>query len=109
MIPKRIPFEMIATAQPISAAEASRYGLLNTVVPARQVKDVALGLTRQVCTNAPLAVRESLAVARRSAAADEAGLWGLLASATQLLSSTADWAEGPRAFAEKRAPHRIGQ
>ncbi len=64
-IPRRIAFEMIATAKPISAADAGHYGLVNAVVPAGQVTGTALGLARRICANAPLAVRESLALARR--------------------------------------------
>jgi enoyl-CoA hydratase/carnithine racemase len=108
-IPERIAFEMIASAEPITAADAGRYGLLNAVVPAPDVVDVALGLARRICANAPQAVRESLALARRAAGPDEAGLWASVASATRTLSSTADWAEGPRAFSEKRAPRWTGQ
>ena len=108
-IPSRIAFEMIATARPISAAEAGHYGLVNAVVPAAEVTATALGLARRICANAPLAVRESLTVARRAAGAAEGELWALTASAARSLSSTADWAEGPRAFAEKRPPQWTGE
>jgi enoyl-CoA hydratase/carnithine racemase len=108
-IPKRIAFEMIATAKPIPAADAQRYGLVNAVVPAAEVVAEALRLARRICANAPLAVRESLVLARRAASPEETELWSLVATATRRLSSTADWAEGPSAFTEKRAPRWAGQ
>lgn len=104
-VPKRIAFQMIASAQPIQAADAGRHGLVNAVVPAGEVVPAALLLARQICANSPAAVRESMALARRSADGDESELWALLASATDALRSGSDFTEGPRAFAEKRAPN----
>jgi enoyl-CoA hydratase/carnithine racemase len=103
-VPKRIAFQMIASAQPIQAADAGRHGLVNAVVPADEVVPAALRLARQICANSPDAVRESMAVARRSADGDESDLWSLLTAATEVLRSATDLTEGPRAFAEKRAP-----
>jgi enoyl-CoA hydratase/carnithine racemase len=106
-VPKRIAFQMIASAQPITAADAGRHGLVNAVVPAAEVVPAALRLARQICANSPDAVRESMAVARRAADGDESDLWSLLAAATRELSSSTDLTEGPRAFAEKRTPNWI--
>jgi enoyl-CoA hydratase/carnithine racemase len=103
-VPKRIAYQMIATAQPIRAADAGRYGLVNAVVPADQVVPAALRLARQVGANSPAAVRESMTVARRAADGDESDLWALVAAAAGVLRSTTDLTAGPRAFAEKRAP-----
>jgi enoyl-CoA hydratase/carnithine racemase len=107
-VPKRIAFQMIASAQPISAADAGRHGLVNAVVPAEDVVPAALRLARQICANSPAAVRESMALARRSADGDESELWSALRAATDVLSSSTDLTEGPRAFAEKRAPRWAG-
>jgi enoyl-CoA hydratase/carnithine racemase len=107
-VPKRIAFQMIASAQPVAAADAGRYGLVNAVVPAGEVVPAALRLARQICANSPVAVRESMAVARRSADGDESELWSLVRAATEVLRSSTDMSEGPRAFAEKRAPEWTG-
>ncbi|TAM91439.1 MAG: enoyl-CoA hydratase [Jatrophihabitans sp.] len=107
-VPRRIAFQMIATAQPISALDAHRFGLVNAVAPAEQVRETALALARQVCANSPAAVRESLAVARRAAGDDESELWAMVAAATRTLSTGPDFAEGPRAFSEKRPPRWVG-
>jgi enoyl-CoA hydratase/carnithine racemase len=103
-VPKRIAFQMIASAQPVTAADAGRFGLVNAVVSASEVVPAALRLARQICANSPVAVRESMAVARRSADGDERELWSLVRAATEVLRSSTDLAEGPRAFAEKRSP-----
>ena len=62
-LPKAIALEMIATGEPIPAARAAQLGLVNGVVPAAEVRPAALALARKVCANAPIAVRESLAIA----------------------------------------------
>jgi enoyl-CoA hydratase/carnithine racemase len=107
-VPKRIAFQMIATGKPISARDARRFGLVNEVVPADQVRETAVALARQICANSPGAVRESLAVARRAAGADESDLWSAVAAATATLSASPDFTEGPRAFSEKRPPRWAG-
>jgi enoyl-CoA hydratase/carnithine racemase len=59
--------------------------------------------------NAPLAVRESLAIARSARELSEAEAWARSAEARTRVMQTADAQEGPRAFAEKREPTWIGR
>ena len=108
-VPKAIALQMIATGEPISAATAAQYGLVNDVVPAGRVRDVALALARKVTANAPIAVRESLAIARQAAELDEETLWALSRAASDRMKLTEDFKEGPRAFVEKRAPRWTGR
>lgn len=108
-LPKAIALGMIATGEPITAARAAHFGLVNAVVPADEVRSAALALARMVCANAPVAVRESLAVARQAANLDEDALWELSRAAGQRIRQTEDFQEGPRAFVEKRPARWVGR
>ena len=79
------------------------------VAPAGEVRAAALALAGKVCANAPVAVRESLAVARRAADLDDAALWELSRTAGERIRETEDFKEGPRDFVEKRAPRWTGR
>jgi len=59
--------------------------------------------------NAPVAVRESLAIARVADDHDEDGLRALSNAAGQRIVGTEDYREGPTAFVEKRRPIRVGR
>ena len=108
-LPRAIALQMIATGEPITAARAAQFGLVNEVVPATDVLGAALALARKICANAPVAVRESLAIARCAADLDEQGLWELSRAAGQRIRMTEDFKEGPRAFIEKRPPRWTGR
>jgi enoyl-CoA hydratase/carnithine racemase len=108
-LPKAVALQMIATGEPITAARASHFGLVNEVVPAAEVLTAAFALARKVCANAPIAVRESLGIARRAADLDQDALWELSRAASQRVRETVDFQEGPRAFVEKRPPRWVGR
>lgn len=108
-LPKAIALQMIATGEPIPATRAAQFGLVNAAVPAEAVVATALDLARRVCANAPIAVRESLRVARQALDLSEADLWEISAKASALVRTTEDFREGPRAFVEKRAPRWVGR
>jgi len=108
-LPKAIALQMIATGEPIPAARAAHFGLVNEVVPAAEVRSSALALARKVCANAPIAVRESLAIARQAADLDQDALWELSRAAGQRIRQTEDFQEGPRAFVGKRPPRWVGR
>ena len=108
-LPKAIALHMIATGDPISAATALQHGLVNAVVPAAEVLETARALARRITANAPIAVRESLAIARQATELDEETLWRLSRAASDRMKLTEDFQEGPRAFVEKRAPRWTGR
>jgi len=108
LIPRAAAFEMIATGEPIDAARAQALGLVNRVVAQPGVIAEALALAGAIAGNAPLAVQQSLRVAR-AAAGDEDALWALNKDAGGIVFRSQDSREGPKAFVEKRAPVWTGR
>ncbi len=108
-IPLAIAYEMALTAEPIDAARALALGLVNHVVPGDQVLEAALDLAERVAKNAPLAVRTSKDVMRRSLEMTEDDAWALNGEAFGAIGRSADALEGAIAFAEKRSPNWQGK
>lgn len=107
-VPRNIALEMIATGAPITAERAFGAGLVNHLVEPGEARAKALEIAGQVAANAPLAVRESLAVARAACDLAESELMQLSTAAARRNYETQDFKEGPRAFLEKRAPVWVG-
>jgi enoyl-CoA hydratase/carnithine racemase len=103
-IPRAVAFEMIATGVPIDAARAFALGLVNRVAAAGEVLSTALELAQAIARAAPVAVVESLVLARLADQKSEQELWALSDELGARLMKTEDFWEGPRAFAEKRSP-----
>jgi enoyl-CoA hydratase/carnithine racemase len=103
-IPRHVALEMVATGDPIDAQRAHTLGLANRVAPASQVLEEALKIATRIAGNAPLAVQESLKLARASAFLSEAELKVETDAGLARLRDTEDFKEGPKAFVEKRAP-----
>ena len=108
-LPRYIALELVATGDPLQAARAHQFGLVNHLVPAGEVQDTALALAQRIARNAPLAVRESLVVARLAHDLDEAPLRQLSAEGLARVAASEDLREGLQAFIEKRAPQWRGR
>ncbi len=106
-LPQKVALELILTGEPLPAAEALRWGLVNRVVPDGTALAAALDLAEVIAANSPLAVQASKRVAygvREGVRAGEQPFWDLNNTEMLTLMSSADALEGPTAFAEKRAP-----
>lgn len=97
------------TGEEIDAAEARRIGLVSAVVPASQVVTEAQALAALVAERGPIATRLAKEAVHRGVEMPLADALRYELDLTVLLQSTADRAEGVRAFAEKRPPHFIGE
>lgn len=107
-LPRQIPYaramEVLLMCDPMPAAEAAEYGIVNKVVPHGEVMDVARAFAEVIMQNAPLAIRhtkESVLTGLRLPL-EEAFEQELMHAAA--VFSTEDAVEGPKAFAEKRDP-----
>lgn len=106
-LPRKVALELLFTGEPISAAEAAKWGLINQVVPDGTVVDAALVLAERIAVNAPLSVQASKRVAYgadQGAITDEEPSWGRIHRELGSLLRSEDAREGPLAFAEKRQP-----
>lgn len=107
-LPRKLPInvatELLLTGDPISAERAHHFGMVNVLCEPGEALNRAVELAERITVNAPLAVRESLAVmnSTRDVSDDEAFAESNRAMAR--LSATEDFAEGPLAFIEKRDP-----
>lgn len=108
-LPRNLALEMVATGAPMSAPRAHSHGLVNRLVPTGKALESAIELAGIVCRNAPVAVRESLKVAKLSPDLDDASLWKVMVEARDRVAQAEDYQEGPRAFLEKRAPRWSGR
>ena len=108
LVGKGRALQLLLTGDMIDAAEAYRIGLVNRVVPAAELTQVASAMLKQILANGPLAVSHCIEVVNRGldVTLDEA--LTLEAAAFGLLAATADKREGTRAFVEKRAASFTG-
>ena len=102
LIPRARALELLLTGDLVDAKTAFELGLLNRVVPQGQVLPAARDLARRIGANAPLAVRETLALARAVFALPEEQLQARNEASWARIAASEDAREGPRAFAEKR-------
>lgn len=106
-LPRKIALQMLFTGEPISAAEALRWGLINDVVPDGTVLDAALALADRITVNAPLSVQASKRIAYGAddgvITHEEPG-WARTTREFGTLLRSEDAREGPLAFAQKRQP-----
>jgi E-phenylitaconyl-CoA hydratase len=103
-LPFAIGMEMLLTGEPIDAARALDLGLVNRVLPAEEVLDVAFDYARRIAANAPLAVRAAKELAYRSRDLDLPSGLRIEQTMARLLRDSNDAREGAQAFAEKRDP-----
>jgi enoyl-CoA hydratase/carnithine racemase len=103
-VPRAAAMHLLLTGGRFDAQWAMRFGLITEVIPADELLQRAHAIAEEICRNGPLAVRAVKEAAGR-------GLDGPLAEGLALetglgrqVMRSEDAREGPRAFAEKRAP-----
>jgi naphthoate synthase len=86
-----------------TAEQAEQMGMVNTVVPLKELEAEALQWSREILTKSPIALR--FIKAGLNAELDgQAGIQVLAGDATMLFYMTEEGTEGKRAFLEKRDP-----
>jgi enoyl-CoA hydratase len=103
-IPYSIALELALTGDTIDAHRAEQLGFVNRVVAADRLLDEAFELAERICANAPLSVRASKEIMRRSVGMSEDEAWEMNAQLIGPVFTSKDAIEGSTAFAEKRPP-----
>lgn len=111
-LPSRVGFgkamEMAITGDPISAEDGEKYGLISRLADPGSAVSVAMELAERVAKNAPLGVAASKQLIRATQGVTEEEFWALQGPLQGKVFTSNDAKEGPKAFAEKRAPEWTG-
>jgi enoyl-CoA hydratase len=101
--------DILFTGRQLDAAEALAVGLINRVVAPDVLESTVIQLAQGIVQNSPLSIRASKAaidqIAGDPASRDRAAIEAL----NRACFDSQDYAEGRKAFAEKRPPHFTGQ
>jgi enoyl-CoA hydratase len=108
-IGRHAAFDLALTGDEMSGTRAYELGLVTRLTEPGAARATALEVAARIAANAPLAVQESRALVDIALDHDDRELRALAGAAARRVAQTEDAREGPRAFAEKRAPQWQGR
>lgn len=108
-IPPARAIELALTGKQIGVDEALALGLINRIAPRGDVVAAAMDLAHEIARNAPLGVAATLRICHAALQDRDVELFSLSDRLWTSVEKSEDAAEGPRAFAEKRAPKWAGK
>jgi enoyl-CoA hydratase len=112
-LPRQLAFpaamEFLLTAEAFPATRALELGLVNEIVEPDELLDRALGWAARINANGPLAVRATKESVLRGLATTMDEAYAIEEELSKVVFQSEDAKEGPRAFAEKRAPDWKGR
>jgi enoyl-CoA hydratase/carnithine racemase len=110
-VPLKIALEKLLTGDPMTAAQALEWGLVNAVSAPGAALEEAIALGERIAANAPLAMRATKDLVHATVHEDSWGrdAWRRIREAQQRVFASADAVEGAAAFSEKREPRWRGE
>jgi enoyl-CoA hydratase len=109
LLPPNVARELLLTGEFLTAVRAERLGFVNVLTEPGGAVAAAIVLAEQICANAPVAVRETLAVVNAEIGGDERGSWERSDAAHARIVQSEDVKEGIAAFLGKRPPRWSGR
>ena len=112
-LPRQLAFpaamEFLLTAERCPASRALELGLLNEIVPDGELMERARDWARRINANAPIAVQATKESVMRGLSVSMKEAFKIESELASKVFQTEDAKEGPKAFAEKRAPNWQGK
>lgn len=101
--------ELLLTGDVLTAEEALKLGIVNTVVPHEHLMEETMKLAKKIAGKPPLAVRMMKRAVHQAQTSTLRTHLDYISSQLSLLSETDDHVEAAKAFLEKRKPHFTGK
>jgi enoyl-CoA hydratase/carnithine racemase len=99
-----VAMDLVLSAERMTGKRAYELGIVSRIVPDGQVMNEALKLARSIVANAPVAVRESVALLNKAQYEDDKTLIELSNQVAERIKNSKDFEEGVKAFLGKREP-----